>query len=134
MIDCGVVADATREVIRPALFGVFIITAVYIPILALTGVEGKMFHPMAITVIIALASAMVLSLTFVPAAVALLFRKPHVESRNVVMESCAGRLSTDAGCCACDGRWPMVIAAVVLIAGMCASRDAVRLGVHSQSG
>jgi cobalt-zinc-cadmium resistance protein CzcA len=47
------VHEATREVIRPALFGVFIITAVYIPILALTGVEGKMFHPMAITVIIA---------------------------------------------------------------------------------
>ena len=52
-----VVLDATREVVRPAMFGVFIITAVYLPILALTGVEGKMFHPMAITVIIALLSA-----------------------------------------------------------------------------
>ena len=48
------VFDATREVIRPALFGVFIITAVYLPIFALEGVEGKMFHPMAITVVIAL--------------------------------------------------------------------------------
>jgi cobalt-zinc-cadmium resistance protein CzcA len=69
-----VVFDATREVIRPALFGVFIITAVYIPIFSLSGVEGKMFHPMAITVVLALASAMILSVTFVPAAVALLFR------------------------------------------------------------
>ena len=110
------VSDATREVIRPALFGVFIITAVYMPILALTGVEGKMFHPMAITVIIALLSAMVLSLTFVPAAVALLFRKPHVEKRNVVMEAARGRLSTRCWLLRFDGRWPMVITAVVLIA------------------
>lgn len=63
-------ASATAEVIRPSLFGVGIITAVYLPIFALTGVEGKMFHPMAITVVLALSSAMVLSLTFVPAAIA----------------------------------------------------------------
>jgi cobalt-zinc-cadmium resistance protein CzcA len=62
-------ASATAEVIRPSLFGVGIITAVYLPIFALTGVEGKMFHPMAITVVLALTSAMVLSLTFVPAAI-----------------------------------------------------------------
>ena len=80
-----IVADATREVIRPALFGVFIITAVYIPILSLTGVEGKMFHPMAITVIIALLSGMLLSLTFVPAAVALLFRGPVRERANPII-------------------------------------------------
>ncbi|MDG2087815.1 MAG: CusA/CzcA family heavy metal efflux RND transporter [Arenicellaceae bacterium] len=77
-----VVLDATREVIRPALFGVFIITAVYVPIFALTGVEGKMFHPMATTVVIALVSAMILSVTFVPAGVALLFRKPVYEKRH----------------------------------------------------
>ena len=70
------VFDTTREVIRPALFGVFIITAVYLPIFALEGVEGKMFHPMAITVVIALLSAMLLSVTFVPATIALLFKKP----------------------------------------------------------
>ena len=63
-------ASATAEVIRPSLFGIGIITAVYLPIFALTGVEGKMFHPMAITVVLALTSAMVLSLTFVPAAIA----------------------------------------------------------------
>jgi cobalt-zinc-cadmium resistance protein CzcA len=63
-------AVATAEVIRPSLFGVGIITAVYLPIFALSGIEGKMFHPMAITVVLALTGAMVLSLTFVPAAIA----------------------------------------------------------------
>ncbi len=80
-----VVFEATNEVIRPSLFGVGIITAVYIPIFALTGVEGKMFHPMAITVVTALTVAMVLSLTFVPAAVALLFRGPVAEHENALM-------------------------------------------------
>ncbi len=74
-----IVFEATGEVMRPALFGVFIITAVYLPIFSLSGVEGKMFHPMAITVIIALVSAMVLAITFIPAGVALLFAKPVIE-------------------------------------------------------
>jgi cobalt-zinc-cadmium resistance protein CzcA len=64
------VYEATREVIRPSLFGVAIITIVYLPIFSLTGVEGKMFHPMAATVVMALLSAMIFSLTVVPAAVA----------------------------------------------------------------
>ena len=78
-----IVFEATREVIRPALFGVFIITAVYLPIFALSGVEGKMFHPMAQTVVMALIAAMILSVTAVPAAVALFVRAPqaHRESR-----------------------------------------------------
>ena len=83
----SVVFDATREVIRPAFFGVVIITAVYLPIFALTGVEGKMFHPMAITVVIALLSAMVLSATFVPACVVLLFRKPIQDKENILVRS-----------------------------------------------
>jgi len=78
--------DATREVIRPALFGVAIITAVYLPIFALTGVEGKMFHPMARTVVMALLAAMVLSVTFVPACVVLVFRRPVAEKRNAIVE------------------------------------------------
>ncbi len=82
-----VVFEATREVIRPALFGVFIITAVYIPIFALSGVEGKMFHPMAITVIIALVSAMLLSITFIPAGVAILFKKPIKEKESKVVQA-----------------------------------------------
>jgi cobalt-zinc-cadmium resistance protein CzcA len=81
----SVVFSATHEVIRPALFGVFIITAVYIPIFALTGIEGKMFHPMALTVVIALVSSMILSVTFVPAGVALLFRKPLEEKEGAVI-------------------------------------------------
>jgi cobalt-zinc-cadmium resistance protein CzcA len=69
-----VAAAATEEVIRPSLFGLGIITAVYLPIFALTGIEGKMFHPMAITVVLALGGAMMLSLTFIPACVALILR------------------------------------------------------------
>lgn len=75
-------AAATAEVIRPSLFGVGIITAVYLPIFALTGVEGKMFHPMAFTVVLALTSAMVLSLTFVPATLALLLSGRVTEGEN----------------------------------------------------
>lgn len=63
-------AGASAEVIKPSLFGLFIITAVYLPIFSLSGIEGKTFHPMAITVVMALIAAMVLSLTFVPAAIA----------------------------------------------------------------
>ncbi|MDP3745653.1 MAG: CusA/CzcA family heavy metal efflux RND transporter [Phenylobacterium sp.] len=77
----GLAASATSEVIRPSLFGVLIIALVYVPIFALTGVEGKMFHPMAITVVMALSAALLLSLTFVPAAVAL-FVTGRVEERE----------------------------------------------------
>ena len=76
-----VVYDATREVIKPSLFGVAIITVVYVPIFALTGIEGKMFHPMAATVVIALSAAMLFSLTVVPAAVAV-FMTGHVSKRE----------------------------------------------------
>src|SRR5690606_38644470 len=77
--------EATREVIRPSLFGVGIITLVYLPIFTLTGVEGKMFQPMALTVVIALASAMILSLTFVPAAIALLMNGKIAAHENRLM-------------------------------------------------
>ncbi len=83
----SLVFDATREVIRPALFGVFIITAVYIPVFALDGVEGKMFHPMALTVVIALVSAMILSVTFIPAAIAIIFRAPLQLKENKIIAS-----------------------------------------------
>ena len=79
------VFDATSEVIRPSLFGVAIITIVYIPIFTLTGVEGKMFHPMAATVVMALLSAMVLSLTIVPAAVAVFMNGKISEKESVVI-------------------------------------------------
>ncbi|QNR99221.1 CusA/CzcA family heavy metal efflux RND transporter [Stenotrophomonas sp. 169] len=78
-------ARATAEVIRPSLFGLGIITAVYLPIFALTGVEGKMFHPMAITVVLALTGAMLLCLSFVPAAIALFLGGRVQEKENRVM-------------------------------------------------
>ena len=78
-------ASATAEVIQPSLFGLGIIAAVYLPIFALSGVEGKMFHPMAITVVLALTGAMMLSLTFVPAAVATFLRGRVAEHDNRLM-------------------------------------------------
>jgi len=108
------VFDATREVIRPALFGVFIITAVYLPIFALEGVEGKMFHPMAITVVIALLSAMLLSVTFVPATIALLFKKPVKEKHSPLIRG-AGALYRPALSWVLKGRWIVVFAASLLV-------------------
>jgi heavy metal efflux system protein len=80
-----IVFEATREVIKPSLFGVFIIMVVYLPILTLSGVEGKMFHPMAFTVLLALTAAVILSLTLVPAAVALFLGGRISEKENIVM-------------------------------------------------
>ncbi|MEM5431779.1 CusA/CzcA family heavy metal efflux RND transporter [Cupriavidus oxalaticus] len=76
---------AAREARRPLLYGQLIIMVVYLPIFALTGVEGKMFHPMAITVVLALLGAMVLSVTFVPAAVALAIGNRVSERENRLM-------------------------------------------------
>lgn len=123
----AVVFEATHEVIRPALFGVFIITAVYIPILALTGVEGKMFHPMAITVVIALVSAMILSVTFVPAGVALLFREPVVEKDNLIVKR-ARSLYRPILFVALRFRWLVVGLAIVLV--MASGALAIRLGTE----
>ncbi|MGD9602382.1 MAG: efflux RND transporter permease subunit [Gammaproteobacteria bacterium] len=79
------VGAATRESRRALVFGQIIIMVVYLPIFALGGVEGKMFHPMAFTVVIALAGAMLLSLTFVPAAVAVFVTGPVAEKDGRVM-------------------------------------------------
>ncbi|AVP58274.1 CusA/CzcA family heavy metal efflux RND transporter [Pulveribacter suum] len=76
---------ASREARRALLFGQLIIMIVYLPIFALGGVEGKMFHPMALTVVIALLSAMVLSVTFIPAAVALFIGERVAEKENRLM-------------------------------------------------
>ncbi len=112
----SVVFDATKEVIRPALFGVFIITAVYIPIFALSGVEGKMFHPMALTVIIALVSAMILSITFVPAGVALLFRKPIRLRENRLIKT-ARSAYKPVLMISLKFRWSVIALAVILVLG-----------------
>ncbi len=80
-------AEATKEVIRPSLYGVVIIAVVYIPIFALTGVEGKMFHPMAFTVVTAILIALLLSITFVPAAVATFVTGKMQEKESTVVRA-----------------------------------------------
>ncbi len=77
--------EAAKEVRRATMFGELIIMVVYLPILTLSGIEGKMFHPMAFTVIAALLGAMVLSVTFVPAAVAMVLRGRISEKENILM-------------------------------------------------
>jgi len=81
-----VVYQATREVFTPAVFGVLIIMLVFMPIFALTGIEGKMFHPMAFTVVAALLGALILAVTFVPAAIALLVRGQVSEHDSRMMK------------------------------------------------
>lgn len=78
---------AAKEARRPLIYGQLIIMVVYLPIFALTGVEGKMFHPMAYTVVIALLGAMILSVTFVPAAVALFVTDKVQEKDNRLMRA-----------------------------------------------
>ncbi len=77
-----VVGDAAREVSSPSIFGVFIIMIVYLPILTLTGIEGKMFQPMAFTVLAALTGAMILSITFIPAMMAQFSSGSNLEKEN----------------------------------------------------
>lgn len=116
-------AAATAEVIKPSLFGVFIITVVYIPIFALTGVEGKMFHPMAFTVVVALLGALVLSITFVPAAVAIFVTGKVAEKENFVVRG-AKSVYLPALRFAMSVRPAMAIVAVILIglAGLLTTR------------
>ena len=82
---------AAKEARRPLIFGQLIIMVVYLPIFALTGVEGKMFHPMAFTVVIALLGAMILSVTFVPAAIAMFVTGKVKEEEGFVMRTARRR-------------------------------------------
>jgi cobalt-zinc-cadmium resistance protein CzcA len=79
------VFEATKEVIRPSIFGVLIIMVVYLPILTLTGVEGKMFHPMAYTVLLALFGALLISITFIPAAITAFLGKSVSEKTSLII-------------------------------------------------
>jgi cobalt-zinc-cadmium resistance protein CzcA len=81
----GIVAASAREMIRPSVYGQAIIILVYAPLLTFTGVEGKMFEPMALTVIIALVFAFILSLTFIPAAIAIWLSKRVEEKESRVV-------------------------------------------------
>ena len=79
-----VIWQASQEVRKPMLFGEIIIMIVYLPILALTGVEGKMFTPMALTVLLALTGALILSFTFVPAAIAVFLSRKASHKENLI--------------------------------------------------
>ena len=79
------ILDACLEVGRPVVFAVAIITIVYLPILSLTGIEGKMFKPMALTVVFALIGALILSLTYVPAAMTYILRGPIAEKESFLI-------------------------------------------------
>ena len=118
-------ATASAEVIKPSLFGVMIITAVYLPIFALSGIEGKMFHPMAFTVVIALVAAMLLSLTFVPAAVAMFVTGKVAEKDNLLMVG-AKRVYEPFLRAALKLRLLVLLGAVLLVAG--SAMLATRLG------
>ncbi|MBN9051018.1 MAG: CusA/CzcA family heavy metal efflux RND transporter [Rhizobiales bacterium] len=109
-----IVETATDEVIRPSLFGVLIIAIVYLPIFGLTGVEGKMFHPMAFTVVIALTAALVLSLTFVPAAVAMIMTGPVRETEGWAMRK-ARALYQPVLERALSHRWVILTASLLLV-------------------
>jgi len=110
--------SAAQEVIKPSIFGVFIITIVYLPILTLTGVEGKMFLPMAQTVILALLSAMILSLTFVPAAVAIFLKGHFSELQNRLMQVITNFYTPLLETCFQYRRNVMIGAAVLVVASI----------------
>ncbi|MGD8785747.1 MAG: CusA/CzcA family heavy metal efflux RND transporter, partial [Thioalkalispiraceae bacterium] len=122
-----IVRESTIEVIRPSVFGVIIILIVYVPIFALSGVEGKMFHPMAFTVVTALICALILSLTAVPAMVALFVRGPMSEKENRLM-AWAKKLYLPALEFVMQHRWPVVTTAIALV--VLASVQATRLGTE----
>jgi heavy metal efflux system protein len=83
------VVNSSKEMSRPTLYGQAILILVYIPLLTFSGVEGKMFRPMAITIILALGCAFILSLTFIPAMAALFIKSNQKESQGYFL-----RLST----------------------------------------
>jgi cobalt-zinc-cadmium resistance protein CzcA len=112
----NVVYEATNEVIRPSLFGVLIITIVYIPLFTLTGVEGKMFHPMAATVIMALLAAMVFCFTVVPAAIAIFMRGKISEKESPIIKG-AKAVYRPVLTGALRFRWLVVVAASALVVG-----------------
>lgn len=83
------VIDSTKEMSRPTIYGQTILILVYIPLLTFTGVEGKMFKPMAITVIIALFSAFLLSITFIPAMAAIFIKGSHGDHHDKFLKKAA---------------------------------------------
>src|SRR5206468_9400613 len=110
------VLDASKQVGNPMFFGVVIITVVYIPILALTGIEGKMFHPMALTVMLALGGALALALTLMPVLSSFSLRGRIHEGDNRLI-SLIKRAYAPTLNIALRLRWRIVMASVALFAG-----------------
>jgi heavy metal efflux system protein len=114
---------AAKQARRPLIFGQLIILVVYLPIFALTGVEAKLFHPMAMTVVIALIGAMILSVTFVPAAVALFITGKVEEKENRVMRTLKRwYLSTLNNAYAFKNVMVVVALAILLLTGLIATK------------
>jgi heavy metal efflux system protein len=111
-----VVLAASKQVANPMFFGVVIIAIVYIPILALTGIEGKMFHPMAVTVMLALTGALILALTLMPVLCSFLLRGRIGEGDNVIIRA-AKKIYEPLLRIAVAARWLVVIAAIAVFAG-----------------
>jgi cobalt-zinc-cadmium resistance protein CzcA len=107
------VLGASQQVGTPMFFGVVIITVVYIPILALTGIEGKMFHPMALTVMLALGGALLLALTLMPVLCSFVLRGKIHEGDNIIIRF-VKKLYEPALNAALRLRWAVAIAAVLL--------------------
>jgi cobalt-zinc-cadmium resistance protein CzcA len=109
------VRGATIEVIQPSVYGQLIILLVYVPLLSFSGVEGKMFEPMALTVIIALAAAFVLSITMVPALIAIAITARVRESENAAIRGLK-RLYAPLLARAVASPFPAIAGALVLFA------------------
>lgn len=111
-----IVREATMEVRAASVFGEAIIAIVYLPILALTGIEGKLFHPMAITVLLALGGAFILSLTLVPVLASYVIRPAEGEHETWLLRKAhSGYLPILRG--ALRNRWIPTTASIVLLAG-----------------
>ncbi len=111
-----VVLAASKQVANPMFFGVLIITIVYIPILALTGIEGKMFHPMAVTVMLALTGALIIALTLMPVLCSFLLRGRIGEGDNLPIRA-AKAIYEPVLRVALASRWIVVFAAIAIFAG-----------------
>jgi len=124
----AIVRDAAVEVRRPTLYGELIIAIVYLPILALEGVEGKLFQPMALTVIFALLGSMILSLTLMPALASLALKKRRATPRRNPVVAALQRLYRPVLAFALSQR-ALVLALAALVLGNAAFL-ATRLGAE----
>ena len=110
------ILEASKEVAKPVFFGVLIIMLVYIPILTLRGVEGKMFRPMALTVIFALAASLLLALTLMPVLASLFFRK-GVKEKETWLIRMAHKIYVPLATRAVSQRWLVVGVSAIVFAG-----------------